>query len=55
VTRVVSRPSPTVLPPTSIARSSDIVLPRWQPDSEVTYCPICGTQFSFFVRKHHCR
>ncbi|OTA98475.1 hypothetical protein M426DRAFT_325948 [Hypoxylon sp. CI-4A] len=32
-----------------------ISLPRWQPDSEVTYCPICRTQFSFFVRKHHCR
>ncbi|KFY80814.1 hypothetical protein V499_00328 [Pseudogymnoascus sp. VKM F-103] len=27
--------------------------PRWQPDAEVTYCPICQTQFSFFVRKHH--
>ncbi|KAI1439657.1 FYVE-domain-containing protein [Annulohypoxylon stygium] len=33
----------------------DVTLPRWQPDSEVTYCPICRTQFSFFVRKHHCR
>ncbi|KAH9999559.1 FYVE-domain-containing protein [Xylariaceae sp. FL0662B] len=33
----------------------EITLPRWQPDSEVTYCPICRTQFSFFVRKHHCR
>jgi hypothetical protein len=33
----------------------EIILPRWQPDAEVTYCPICRTQFSFFVRKHHCR
>lgn len=33
----------------------EIVLPRWQPDAEVTYCPICRQQFSFFVRKHHCR
>jgi hypothetical protein len=33
----------------------EIVLPRWQPDAEVTFCPICRTQFSFFVRKHHCR
>ncbi|AEO53419.1 hypothetical protein MYCTH_2294713 [Thermothelomyces thermophilus ATCC 42464] len=33
----------------------EVVLPRWQPDSEQTYCPICGTQFSIFVRKHHCR
>lgn len=30
-------------------------LPRWQPDSEVADCPICGTPFSFFYRKHHCR
>ena len=33
----------------------EVVVPRWQPDAEVTYCPICRTQFSFFVRKHHCR
>jgi len=33
----------------------DLVLPRWQPDAEVTYCPICHAQFSIFVRKHHCR
>lgn len=33
----------------------DFVLPRWQPDAEVTYCPICHTQFSIWVRKHHCR
>lgn len=41
----------------NIERTSpmEIVLPRWQPDSEVTYCPICHTQFSIFVRKHHCR
>ena len=30
-------------------------LPRWQPDSEVSRCPICDTQFGFFFRKHHCR
>lgn len=33
----------------------EFVLPRWQPDAEVTYCPICHTQFSIFIRKHHCR
>lgn len=39
-----------------VARDSpDFVLPRWQPDAEATYCPICYTQFSIFVRKHHCR
>ncbi|KJZ79032.1 hypothetical protein HIM_01805 [Hirsutella minnesotensis 3608] len=36
-------------------RSTEFALPRWQPDAEVTYCPICQTQFSIFVRKHHCR
>lgn len=34
---------------------SDVSRPRWQPDAEVTICPICHTQFSIFVRKHHCR
>lgn len=29
--------------------------PQWQPDAEVTKCPICGTTFSFWYRKHHCR
>lgn len=24
----------------------DFVIPRWQPDAEVTFCPICRTQFS---------
>ncbi|EPE28018.1 FYVE/PHD zinc finger [Glarea lozoyensis ATCC 20868] len=34
---------------------SEVVVPRWQPDVEATYCPICNSQFSFFTRKHHCR
>ncbi|KAJ5109648.1 hypothetical protein N7532_002293 [Penicillium argentinense] len=33
----------------------EVNLPRWQPDSEVSSCPICGTVFSFWHRKHHCR
>lgn len=33
----------------------EYTLPRWQPDSEVSNCPICDTQFGFFYRKHHCR
>ena len=36
-------------------RNRDIVLPRWQPDVDVSKCPICGTIFSFWYRKHHCR
>jgi hypothetical protein len=36
-------------------RQSEVVLPRWQPDSEVNQCPVCETQFTFFYRKHHCR
>ncbi|RDW73993.1 hypothetical protein BP5796_07435 [Coleophoma crateriformis] len=35
--------------------STDIVRARWQPDAEVTYCPICHTQFGWVFRKHHCR
>jgi hypothetical protein len=54
-TRLVSRPSQALSTATEPSRPSEVVLPRWQPDSEVTYCPICGTQFSIFVRKHHCR
>lgn len=30
-------------------------LPRWQPDEEVTHCPICGDPFGYWVRRHHCR
>jgi sulfur relay (sulfurtransferase) DsrC/TusE family protein len=26
--------------------SPEVILPRWQPDVEVTFCPICRTQFS---------
>lgn len=33
----------------------EYTLPRWQPDSEVTQCTICGSHFSFWYRKHHCR
>ena len=25
---------------------SEFVVPRWQPDNEATYCPICNSQFS---------
>lgn len=35
--------------------SREFTLPIWQPDSEVTNCPICHVQFGMFLRKHHCR
>ncbi|KAH6853662.1 FYVE zinc finger-domain-containing protein [Chaetomium sp. MPI-CAGE-AT-0009] len=54
VTSPMPRSPPTLSTPVERTRSG-VVLPRWQPDSEQTYCPICGTQFSIFVRKHHCR
>ncbi|EME83507.1 uncharacterized protein MYCFIDRAFT_215336 [Pseudocercospora fijiensis CIRAD86] len=39
----------------SATRDSDIVLPRWQPDNDVTKCPVCDTEFSLLYRRHHCR
>ncbi|KAK2743895.1 hypothetical protein FQN57_004518 [Myotisia sp. PD_48] len=33
----------------------DYGLPRWQPDAEVSECPICSVLFTFWCRKHHCR
>lgn len=60
-----SRPLPRItdrpLPPRPEATSSpnrgsrEIVLPRWQPDAEVSSCPLCATHFNFWYRKHHCR
>ena len=50
--------SPTATPrrrSLGVQRTSSYALPRWQPDSEVTKCPICETQFTFWYRKHHCR
>jgi FYVE zinc finger len=32
-----------------------IILPPWQLDSDVTFCPVCASQFTFWYRKHHCR
>jgi hypothetical protein len=54
--------------PSSVRRSStaarrerqinsggEAFLPRWQPDSHVSMCPVCSRQFTFWFRKHHCR
>lgn len=50
-----SAPTPPARPTSRPRTGHEVALPRWQPDAEVTLCPICNTQFSFFVRKHHCR
>lgn len=31
------------------------IVPHWQPDNEVSECPICRRQFTFLFRRHHCR
>ncbi|KAF2186434.1 FYVE-domain-containing protein [Zopfia rhizophila CBS 207.26] len=36
-------------------RDSEIVLPPWQPDSDVRQCPVCSNPFTWINRKHHCR
>ncbi|RAR02591.1 FYVE-domain-containing protein [Stemphylium lycopersici] len=51
-------PTPPVPPQANTAlvrRQSDIVLPPWQPDSEVSQCPVCRKPFTFLLRRHHCR
>ena len=39
----------------STRESREIVLPQWQPDAEVSKCPICSVPFSLWYRRHHCR
>ncbi|KAF2965158.1 hypothetical protein GQX73_g8436 [Xylaria multiplex] len=39
----------------SVVTPQEFAVPQWQPDTEVTNCPICGVQFGMFLRKHHCR
>lgn len=34
---------------------AEFTVARWQPDAEVTLCPICRSQFTWVTRKHHCR
>jgi FYVE zinc finger len=37
------------------ADTGDFVGPRWVPDLERQDCSMCHTEFTFTVRKHHCR
>ena len=46
-------PSSSARPPFRSVRQ--YVLPRWQPDSEASECPICKRPFSLLFRRHHCR
>ncbi|KAK9899666.1 hypothetical protein P389DRAFT_2535 [Cystobasidium minutum MCA 4210] len=39
----------------SALRAADQAIVKWQNDSEVTNCPICGAPFNVVTRKHHCR
>jgi hypothetical protein len=53
-----SPPLPSYPPQTDTEpsrRLSDIVLPPWQPDADVSQCPVCSRSFTFLYRKHHCR
>ena len=55
--RIIDRPLPP-RPDEELSRdrrSREISLPRWQPDEEISKCPICGNAFTFWYRKHHCR
>lgn len=56
-TPIISRSSSGVAQLQTRNRESldDFIVPRWQPDSEVTQCPICNAGFSWLNRKHHCR
>ena len=55
--RITDRPLPRrpSLGSSEYCRSQESTLPRWQPDNEVSTCPICGAQFGFLNRRHHCR
>lgn len=36
-------------------RETERTVIKWQPDNDVTACPICEQKFGYTLRKHHCR
>ncbi|KAI9830535.1 MAG: hypothetical protein M1819_005493 [Sarea resinae] len=60
VSATAERPLPELPDPARdgrIGQMPDVAreVPRWQSDQEVSKCPICGTHFGIFYRRHHCR
>ena len=55
--RIIDRPLPRRPSEESLRDrpSRELKLPKWQPDEQVSKCPICGIMFTFWYRKHHCR
>ncbi len=49
------RPSPFSSVRPGLLNARQYVLPKWQPDSDASKCPICKRQFGVFFRRHHCR
>lgn len=45
-TPLLSHTSPSQIDRRRPTTPTEFVVPRWQPDAEVTFCPICNTQFS---------
>ncbi|KAK5705266.1 hypothetical protein LTR97_002384 [Elasticomyces elasticus] len=41
--------------PRRTSRESEILLPKWQSDASALACPVCGVDFGFWNRRHHCR
>lgn len=37
------------------SQDTDALPARWQPDNDVSQCPVCDTDFSLLYRRHHCR
>lgn len=54
-THEVAPLSTPMLPPVESVPLPSQVAAEWEPDEATRDCRRCGTRFSFFLRKHHCR